>query len=135
MKPLRTLIFFISSFVLLPSFAFAQEDTETTDEVTETVNDSIVYKERYGLRLGGDVSKLARSFLDDDYSGFEINGDYRLTKRWFLAGEIGFEERTIENEFLNIVGGCCGTTPDHIRLIAEVAAKHRPRSIEKTIED
>lgn len=37
--------------------------------------------------------------------------------------------------FLNIVGGCCGTTPDHIRLIAEVAAKHRPRSIEKTIED
>ncbi len=41
----------------------------------------------------------------------------------------------LADEFLNIVGGCCGTTPDHIRLIAEVAAKHRPRSIEKTIED
>jgi len=40
----------------------------------------------------------------------------------------------LADEFLNIVGGCCGTTPDHIRLIAEVAAKHRPRSIEKTIE-
>ena len=37
----------------------------------------------------------------------------------------------LADEFLNIVGGCCGTTPDHIRLIAEVAAKHRPRSIEK----
>lgn len=24
-----------------------------------------------------------------------------------------------ENQFVNIVGGCCGTTPDHIRLIAE----------------
>lgn len=40
----------------------------------------------------------------------------------------------LADEFLNIVGGCCGTTPDHIRMIAEVAAKHRPRSIEKTIE-
>jgi len=40
----------------------------------------------------------------------------------------------LADEFLNIVGGCCGTTPDHIKMIAEVAAKHRPRSIEKSIE-
>ncbi|HDZ57534.1 MAG TPA: methionine synthase [Pseudomonas xinjiangensis] len=31
--------------------------------------------------------------------------------------------------FLNIVGGCCGTTPDHIRAIAEVVAKYPPRAI------
>jgi 5-methyltetrahydrofolate--homocysteine methyltransferase len=31
--------------------------------------------------------------------------------------------------FLNIVGGCCGTTPDHIRAIAEVVAKYPPREI------
>ncbi len=30
---------------------------------------------------------------------------------------------------LNIVGGCCGTTPDHIARIAEVAAKYPPRKI------
>lgn len=30
---------------------------------------------------------------------------------------------------LNIVGGCCGTTPDHIRAIAEAAAKYKPRQI------
>ncbi|MBS7566555.1 methionine synthase [Mucilaginibacter sp. Bleaf8] len=28
---------------------------------------------------------------------------------------------------VNIVGGCCGTTPDHIRCIAERAAKYSPR--------
>lgn len=28
---------------------------------------------------------------------------------------------------LNIVGGCCGTTPDHIRLIAEETKRHHPR--------
>jgi 5-methyltetrahydrofolate--homocysteine methyltransferase len=31
--------------------------------------------------------------------------------------------------FVNIVGGCCGTTPDHIRAIAQAAAKYPPRPI------
>jgi 5-methyltetrahydrofolate--homocysteine methyltransferase len=31
--------------------------------------------------------------------------------------------------WVNIVGGCCGTTPDHIRAIAAAAAKHAPRPI------
>ncbi|RMF39398.1 MAG: methionine synthase [Planctomycetota bacterium] len=30
--------------------------------------------------------------------------------------------------WVNILGGCCGTTPDHIRAIAEVAGRHRPRT-------
>ncbi|MBI4932089.1 MAG: methionine synthase [Bacteroidetes bacterium] len=38
----------------------------------------------------------------------------------------------LENGFLNIVGGCCGTTPDHIRHIAEHARKTKPREIPKT---
>jgi 5-methyltetrahydrofolate--homocysteine methyltransferase len=29
--------------------------------------------------------------------------------------------------FLNIAGGCCGTTPDHIRAIAERVSAYRPR--------
>ena len=35
----------------------------------------------------------------------------------------------LENSFLNIIGGCCGTTPAHIAEIAIVAAKHKPRVI------
>jgi len=34
-----------------------------------------------------------------------------------------------EAGFLNIVGGCCGTTPDHIRAIAEAVADLRPRAL------
>jgi len=41
-------------------------------------------------------------------------------------------EDFLSSGFLNIVGGCCGTTPDHIRAIAEVAAKYHPRSLELT---
>lgn len=33
----------------------------------------------------------------------------------------------LENNCINIIGGCCGTTPEHIRLIAEEAAKFTPR--------
>ena len=36
-------------------------------------------------------------------------------------------EDFIQSGFVNIVGGCCGTTPDHIQCIAEKAAKYQPR--------
>ncbi|WP_108397404.1 methionine synthase [Devosia submarina] len=31
--------------------------------------------------------------------------------------------------YVNIVGGCCGSTPDHIRAIAQAVSKHKPRVI------
>jgi 5-methyltetrahydrofolate--homocysteine methyltransferase len=34
-----------------------------------------------------------------------------------------------EEGMVNLVGGCCGTTPEHIRAIAEEAEKHKPRKI------
>ncbi len=34
-----------------------------------------------------------------------------------------------EKGFLNIVGGCCGTTPQHIEAIVEGVSKFKPRSI------
>ncbi|MBS1527487.1 MAG: methionine synthase, partial [Bacteroidetes bacterium] len=40
-----------------------------------------------------------------------------------------FIEDFIESGMVNIVGGCCGTTPDHIRCIAEKAAKGKVRPI------
>ncbi|KXF78869.1 methionine synthase [Paramesorhizobium deserti] len=30
---------------------------------------------------------------------------------------------------VNVVGGCCGSTPDHIRAIAEAVSRHKPRAI------
>ena len=80
--------------LLFSTIAFAQEEKKT-------VNDTLVYKQKYGLRVGADISKLARTFFDDNYTGFEIMGDYRLTKRIFIAGEIGNEERTLEYEYID----------------------------------
>ncbi|MGE5411167.1 MAG: methionine synthase [Clostridiales bacterium] len=36
------------------------------------------------------------------------------------------------NGFVNIVGGCCGTTPDHIKAIADTVKSLKPREIPKT---
>jgi len=36
-------------------------------------------------------------------------------------------ERFIDHGWLNIVGGCCGTRPDHIRAISQMVQSKRPR--------
>jgi 5-methyltetrahydrofolate--homocysteine methyltransferase len=40
-----------------------------------------------------------------------------------------FIEEWAEKGFVNIVGGCCGTTPDHIKQIAEQVRKLKPRPL------
>ncbi|WP_221390606.1 methionine synthase [Dyadobacter sp. NIV53] len=38
----------------------------------------------------------------------------------------------LRDNLINIIGGCCGTTPGHIRVIADLAAKYKPRTIQKS---
>lgn len=38
-------------------------------------------------------------------------------------------EEYLEKGLVNIIGGCCGTTPAHIRAIAEIAKGYKPRKI------
>ncbi len=45
-----------------------------------------------------------------------------------MAGEI---EEWAKNGFLNIIGGCCGTTPAHITAIAKAVSKYPPRQPKK----
>jgi 5-methyltetrahydrofolate--homocysteine methyltransferase len=35
----------------------------------------------------------------------------------------------LDNSYVNIIGGCCGTTPDHIREFAKMAAKAKPHHL------
>src|SRR5262245_49029230 len=38
-------------------------------------------------------------------------------------------ERFVDNGWLNMVGGCCGTTPAHIKTVADMVAGKRPRTL------
>ncbi|MFH4968678.1 homocysteine S-methyltransferase family protein [Gaetbulibacter sp. M240] len=42
-------------------------------------------------------------------------------------------EAYFKKNLVNIIGGCCGTTPEHIRVIAETAAKYEPRPLAVTV--
>ena len=47
-----------------------------------------------------------------------------------------FIEEWAKNKFVNIVGGCCGTTPDHIKHMADNVRNMQPRTlpiVDKTI--
>jgi 5-methyltetrahydrofolate--homocysteine methyltransferase len=52
-------------------------------------------------------------------------GEYDETPE-MMAAEVG---EWAEAGWLNIVGGCCGTTPEHIRAMAQAISGHPPREI------
>lgn len=38
----------------------------------------------------------------------------------------------LDKQLVNIIGGCCGTTPEHIKAIAEIASQYKPRPVFNT---
>ena len=78
----------IHIFLFTTSLLFHLNFTGFSQEVVETPE----FKEKYGLRVGVDLSKPLRTLLDDDYSGLEIMGDYRVYKNYYLAAELGNEK-------------------------------------------
>lgn len=51
-----------------------------------------VYLNKYGLRLGIDLHNPIHTFIDDKRKGLEIVGDFRLSKRFFAAAELGYTD-------------------------------------------
>ncbi len=57
-------------------------------------------------------------------------GEYDETPE-MMAAQI---REFMEEGLVNIIGGCCGTTPDHIKAIAELAAEFEPRKTWADVE-
>lgn len=55
-------------------------------------------------------------------------GEYDETPEQ-MAAQI---EEYVQKELVNIVGGCCGTTPEHITAIAQIVKKYDPRKLKKS---
>ncbi len=84
MKIAPTLLFCIS--LLFASQAI-------TAQKSGPVADSMPKIEKFGLRLGIDLAKPLRSVIEDGYSGFELMGDFRVTKKFYAAVELGNEKK------------------------------------------
>ncbi|MBF4491686.1 hypothetical protein IRZ83_03465 [Flavobacterium sp. JLP] len=109
---------YISSFCLLFSMFLGQAQETSTTTVTkeivpvkskteaakpvlQEVKPDSIKTDRYGLRVGLDLYKLTRGLYDNDYKGIEVTGDFRLTKKYYLAAELGFEDKTTDDDRLN----------------------------------
>lgn len=100
MRLQRTLVFSISLFIILMSTTMSaqEEDTDRNVSKKDTTQQKTQY---YGLRVGVDLSKPIRTFIDDNYNGLEIVGDFRISNRYYIAAELGNESLTV-TEFPNI---------------------------------
>lgn len=56
-------------------------------------------------------------------------GEYDQTPAQ-MASEM---EEFVRQGYINVMGGCCGTTPDHIRAIAELASRYQPRVLARSL--
>ena len=90
---MKYMLKYIFSIALL-CFSFAG-----TAQTKDTAK--VVYPERYGLRVGVDLHRLTKSLYDSNYKGLEVVADYRLSNRFYIAGEIGNEEKTVDDDRLN----------------------------------
>lgn len=85
---LKFIINIILFLVFIPTFS---QEAETEE----------VYKDRYGIRFGIDVMQPIYSLFDDKKNGLEIVGDYRITKKLFIAAELGYNDTATYEDFYN----------------------------------
>jgi hypothetical protein len=78
------------------SFSQNEEESEI-----EKVSDTITKTEKYGLRLGVDISQPIISFINEDSKGLEFLADYRVYKNYYAALELGTVDKTIEEDYMN----------------------------------
>ncbi|WP_291274616.1 DUF6048 family protein [Flavobacterium sp.] len=93
MKHISKSIFSIILIISVSLTALSQDKKQKSD--------TIQIPQRYGLRLGLDLHRITKSFYDKNYRGLEIVGDYRLTKKIYVACELGNEEKTKQDDQLN----------------------------------
>ena len=75
------------------------------------------YLEVVSKNTGFGVSAHPNAGLPNEFGEYdESPADMAVQIKEFLEGSL-----------VNIIGGCCGTTPAHIKAIADLAAKYKPR--------
>lgn len=95
--------YFISCIIVLMGFLTSAQEKEEEGELQPAIPDSLIVKEKYGLRVGADLSRMAIGFFNDNYQGFEIVGDYRISKKFYIATELGNEKKTIDDDQINFI--------------------------------
>lgn len=65
------------------------------------------------------VSAYPNAGLPNEFGAYDQGADE-------MSDQVG---EFLEEKMLNIIGGCCGTTPEHIQALAKLAKMHEPRTL------
>jgi 5-methyltetrahydrofolate--homocysteine methyltransferase len=108
----QTLEAFIISVSHFPMFSLGLNCSLGADQLRPYVEELSAKSECY-------VSVHPNAGLPNQFAEYDQTPEYMamVTEDFMKAG------------WVNIIGGCCGTTPEHIRLIAETSRKYKPRVI------
>ncbi|HBC04271.1 MAG TPA: hypothetical protein DC015_08785 [Aequorivita sp.] len=93
MKIAPILLCCISLFCGTHSFVAQENPNISTDTVPKI--------EKFGIRVGVDLAKPIRTLIEDGYSGFEIMGDFRVTKKFYAAIELGNEKKDWDEPYIS----------------------------------
>ncbi len=88
-------------FVLLGVLNLQSQTKENTQQDSISVKNSNYHPKTYGLRVGVDVLKPILSYTLDEFKGIEVVADWRLKTRLFIAGELGYSDRTLQEDNFN----------------------------------
>jgi 5-methyltetrahydrofolate--homocysteine methyltransferase len=75
------------------------------------------YVEELSLKSGFYTSAHPNAGLPNQFGEYDQSAEYMAS----------IAEDFMKEGWVNIIGGCCGTTPQHIKRIAEVSKQYKPR--------
>lgn len=75
------------------------------------------YLEVLSNKTGFNISAHPNAGLPNEFGEYDQSPDQ-------MVDQI---KEFLDEGYINIIGGCCGTTPDHIKAIADMAAEYQPR--------
>jgi len=75
------------------------------------------FVEELSLKTGFYVSVHPNAGLPNQFGEYEQSASFMS----LIAGDF------MKEGWVNIIGGCCGTTPQHIRMIADASRQYKPR--------
>jgi 5-methyltetrahydrofolate--homocysteine methyltransferase len=70
------------------------------------------------------VSAYPNAGLPNEFGQYDESPEH-------MGGQV---EDFLKEGLVNILGGCCGTTPEHIKVIANLASKYKPRKVAAEVE-
>jgi 5-methyltetrahydrofolate--homocysteine methyltransferase len=116
-----------------------QSGRTLTGQTSEAFYNSVIHGDIFSIGLNcalgaralkpylAELSRVADCFitvhpnagLPNEMGAYDEDADY-------MAAQV---KEFLEGGLVNILGGCCGTTPDHIRAFAKLAQQYEPRQI------